>query len=110
MSMHPSTRPRKPIAAAVSMLWLVGAHAESQLSVVSPENGTVVNPGGALSVTVKAPPSGFQSVSIVGDGLFALSTSLKTPPYQYSYSIPPDFPSGCYRFKAAGVTAAGETV
>lgn len=102
----------KSVAAAISMLWLAGAtlQAESQLRILSPDNGAVVNAGGALTVTVKAPPAAFQSVSIVGDGLFALSTSLTAPPYQYSYPIPADFASGCYRFKAAGVTASGATV
>ena len=110
--MHPSTVAGKSIAAAISMLWLAVATlpAESQLQVVSPENGAVLNAGGALSVTIKAPPSAFQSISIVGNGPFALSTSLTAPPYRYSYSIPVDFPSGCYRFKAAGVTPTGETV
>ena len=102
----------KSIAAAISVLWLATAtlRAVSQIQVVSPENGLVVNAGGALTVTVRAPPSTFQSISIVGDGPFALSTSLTAPPYQYSYPIPADFASGSYRFKAAGATASGETV
>jgi hypothetical protein len=70
----------------------------------------VVNTGGALTVTVKAPSSAFQTVSIVGDGPFALSTSLAAPPYQYSYPIPADFALGRYRFKAAGATASGQTI
>jgi hypothetical protein len=100
------------IASAISVLWLATAtlHAASQLQIVTPENGAVVNPGGALAVTIKAPPSAFHSVSIIGDGPFALSTSLSAPPYQYSYPIPAGFASGRYHFKAAGVTASGETV
>lgn len=70
----------------------------------------MVNPGVAVTVTIKAPPSAFQSVSIIGDGPFALSTGLSAPPYQYSYPIPAGFASGRYHFKAAGVTASGETV
>jgi len=100
------------IASAISLLWLATAVllAESQLQIVSPANGTVVNAGGALTVTINAPPSMFQSVSVVGDGPFALSTGLTAPPYQYLYPIPVDFALGRYRFKAAGVTAFGETV
>jgi hypothetical protein len=111
MSRHPSALAGKSIAAAILAVWLACAtlQAESQLRIVSPANGAVVNAGDALTVTVKAPPATFQSVSVVGDGLFALSTSLTAPPYQYSYPIPADFPSGCYRFKAAGVTTSGET-
>jgi hypothetical protein len=94
------------------LLWLAAATllAESPFQIVSPANGAVVNAGGALTVTINAPPSMFQSVSVVGDGPFALSTGLTAPPYQYSYPIPADFPSGRYRFKASGATASGETV
>ena len=96
----------------MSLLWLATAalQAESLLQIVSPENGAVVNAGGALTVTIKAPPSAFQSVSLAGDGPFALSTSLTAPPYRYSYAIPVDLASGRYRFKAAGATASGQTV
>jgi hypothetical protein len=112
MSKHPAALAGKAIAVAISMLWLVAAtlFAESQLQVVSPENGAVVNAGGALMVTIKAAPSAFQSISLVGDGPFALSTSLTAPPYQFSYVIPGDFASGRYRFMASGKTASGETV
>jgi hypothetical protein len=100
------------IAAAISVLWLASAtvHAESRLQVVTPENGAVLNPGGVLTVTVKAPPSAFLSVGIAGAGPFALSTPLTAPPYRYSYPIPADVAPGCYQLKAAGVTASGETV
>ena len=80
------------------------------MQIVSPATGTVVNSGTTLTVTVQAPASVFQSVSIVGDGPFALSTSLSAPPYQYSYPIPADFALGRYRFKAAGARASGETI
>lgn len=80
------------------------------MQIVSPANGAMVNAGDALTVTITAPPSAFQSVSIAGDGPFALSTGLTAPPYQYSYPIPADCALGRYRFKAAGATASGETV
>ena len=85
-------------------------HAASQLQVVAPENGLVLNAGGAVTITVKAPPTAFQSVSVVGDGPFALSTGMSAPLYEYSYPIPADLASGRYRFKAAGATASGATV
>ena len=100
------------IASAISVLWLATAtlHAESRLQIVAPENGLVLGAGGALTVTIKAPPSAFQSVSVAGDGPFALSTGLSAPPYEYSYPIPADLASGRYRLKAVGATASGETV
>ena len=100
------------IVSAISVLWLATAtlRAESPLQIVAPENGLVLSAGGALTVTVKAPPNVFRSVSIVGDGPFALSTGLTAPPYEYSYPIPADLAPGRYRLKAAGATASGETV
>src|ERR1035438_5302561 len=100
------------IASAISVLWLATATlpAESQLQIVAPENGLVLSSGGSLTITVKAPPSAFQSVSIVGDGPFALSTGLSAPPYEYTYPIPANLAAGRYRFKAAGATASGATV
>lgn len=85
-------------------------HAQPRLQVAAPENGTVLRAGGMLTITVEAPPGAFQSVSIAGDGPFALSTPLTAPPYQYSYPIPADLAAGCYRFKAAGVVTSAETV
>jgi hypothetical protein len=110
--MHPALLSGKTIATTIAIVLLTGSalRAESQLQVVSPTNGALVNAGGVLMVTIKTPPSAFQTVSVVGDGPFALSTNLSAPPYQYSYAIPADFASGSYKFKAAGVTASGETV
>jgi hypothetical protein len=101
------------IASAASLLWLATAalHAEPQLQIVTPENGLVLSAGGALTVTIKAAPSAtFQSVSVAGDGPFALSTGIAAPPYEYSYPIPADVASGRYRLKAVGVTASGAMV
>ena len=98
--------------AAMAVLWLAAAplYADSRLQVVLPESGMVVSAGGELIVSVEAAPSAFQSMSIVGDGPFALSTGLTAPPYEYSYPIPADLAPGRYRLKAAGATASGETV
>jgi hypothetical protein len=94
----------------VVLLAAATLRAQAQLQVSAPENGAVLKAGDALTVSVKAPPAAYQSVSIVGDGPFALSTGVSAPPYEYSYLIPADLPSGRYRFKAAGTTASGATV
>jgi hypothetical protein len=100
------------ILSAICVPWLATAtlRAESLLQIVAPENGLVLSAGGSLTVTIKAPPSAFRSVSIVGDGPFALSTGLSAPPYEYTYPIPAGLAPGRYRMKAAGATASGETV
>ena len=103
--------------AAMAVLLLAAAplYADSRLQVVLPESGMVVSAGGELIVSVEVAPSAFQSLSIVGDGPFALSTAIRSSsdPYQYrqfSCPIPPGFASGRYHFKAVGVTGSGSTV
>ena len=105
------------LLAAMAVLWLATAplYADSRLQVVLPESGMVVSAGGELIVSVEAAPSAFQSLSIVGDGPFALSTAIAASPdpnqyRQFSCPIAPGVASGRYRFKAAGVTASGSTV
>jgi len=112
MSKRPLALTGNLIAGMVSTLWLAMATipAVSQIQVVAPEKGAVVNAGGTLTVTIKAPPGMFQSVSVVGEGPFALSTTLNAPPYQCSYTIPADSALGRYQLKAAGLKPSGETV
>lgn len=101
-----------PNGPAILLLCVTAAvvRADGQLQIASPENGATVPAGSEVTVTASAPPGQFQSVSIVGDGPFSLSTSVSVPPYRYSYPIPATMPSGRYRFKAVGLTAAGATV
>ncbi|HLK64781.1 MAG TPA: Ig-like domain-containing protein [Bryobacteraceae bacterium] len=96
----------------LSVLFLAAAvlHAESQLQIDSPKNGLVVKAGDDLIITVKTLDVAFQSISLVGEGPFALSTGISAPPYRFSYPIAADVPSGRYQFKAAGVTGPGTTV
>ncbi|SPE43132.1 exported hypothetical protein [Candidatus Sulfopaludibacter sp. SbA3] len=100
------------IASALPVLCLAAAvlHAEPQLQIDSPQNGQMVMAEGDLTVIVKTPDSVFQSISIVGEGPFALSTGISAPPYRFSYRISAEFASGRYRFRAAGVTGFGATV
>ncbi len=97
------------IASAISVLCLAAAvlHADSQLQIASPANGLLVNAGCDLTVVVKTPDVAVQSVSIDGDGPFALSTGVSKPPYRFTYPIPAGAASGRYRLKAVGVTASG---
>jgi len=108
--LHVGTRGKALAALPVLLLATATLHADSRLQISTPENGLVVNAGGDLTVTIKTTTAAFRTVSISGDGPFALSTSLNAPPYQYSYPIPAGFASGRYRLKAAGITASGETI
>ena len=98
-----------PVASTISVWCLaVGMlHADGQLQIASPDT---IYAGASLAVTVNTTGDPLQSVSIVGDGPFELTTCLTAPPYKFSYSIPANFPSGRYKFKAIGVTASGAKI
>jgi len=98
-----------PVAPAISVLCLaVGMlHADGKLQIAAPNT---IYAGASLAVTVNTTGDPLQSVSITGDGPFELTTCLTAPPYKYSYSIPANFPSGRYKFKAVGVTAFGANI
>jgi hypothetical protein len=109
----------EPATSAVIMLCLAvtllhadvkSLYADTKLRIDSPENGLMVNPGADLTVLVEKPTVALQSVSIVGDGPFELSTPNPTPPYQFSYRISPGLASGRYHFKAEGITVSGTMV
>jgi len=111
MARHSSATFATRILTAVSLLWFAeAAPPEVPVRVTGPENGAIVNAGGAVTVTVTVPPGAYRSISIAGDGPFELSTSLSAPPYQFSYPIPADYASGRYRFHATGATESGEPV
>ena len=104
-----NVRRSRPVASAISVLCLaVGMlHADGQLQIASPNT---IYAGASLTVTVNPSGDRLQSVSIVGEGPFELTTCLTVPPYKYSYSIPANFPSGRYKFKAVGLTASGANI
>jgi hypothetical protein len=97
-----------PVASAMILCLAVGMlRADEQLQIVSPNT---IYAGASLAVTVNTTGGVLQSVSIAGDRPFELTTCLTAPPYKYSYTIPANFPSGRYKFKAVGVTAPGATI
>ena len=98
-----------PVASMIALLCLAAGmlHADGRLQIAAPNS---ISAGASLAVTVTATGDPLQSVSIVGDGPFELTTCLIAPPYKYSYSIPANFPSGRYKFKAVGVTPSGANI
>jgi hypothetical protein len=100
------------VASAIAILGLSAAAlaAQDSLEIVSPKKGDVINEGRELTLTIKPPAGRFQNISVIGEGPFALRTSISSPPYRFSYTIPADLAAGRYRLRAEGVAESGATV
>lgn len=82
--------------------------AQPALTITSPKNGTVVNPGQILDVTVETwPPGAFRSVIVIGDDPIGLSDALGMPPYRFSLKIPLHVRPRQYTITANGFTEPG---
>lgn len=84
--------------------------AQTSLQIISPADGSTVNPGQTLTVSVStsgAPPA---QLTIVGEDPIGFSQVLTSAPYQFSIQVPSEIDSGMYTVTAWGVTAWGDTV
>jgi hypothetical protein len=83
----------------------------AQLQITSPTEGTIVNPGQTLSVTVSSSSSTeFTNVAVVGEDPIGLSDPASSVPAQFSLAIPADIPCRPHNLTALGVTASGQSV
>jgi hypothetical protein len=83
--------------------------AQPTLRITSPKDGTIVNPGQALIVTVTAFPAGaFQQVIIIGCGPIGFSRPISAPPYRFTIQIPSKIDPGRCLLTADGATAPGQ--
>lgn len=81
------------------------------LQISSPSNGTVVNSGQTLSVTVTSPAGlTFQTVSIIGPHPIGFSGAATSAPAQFSIAIPLDSDAGPCTFTSLGLTQSGQGV
>ncbi len=81
------------------------------LQISSPANGSVVNPGQTLSVTVTSPAGlGFQMISLIGPEPVGLNTLATSAPAQFSIAIPADADCRIYTLTADGLTQSGQHV
>lgn len=78
------------------------------LQITSPLNGTVINPGQTIQVTVTSPANvSFKAVAVVGEpiGISRIATSL---PATFSFSLPTDISCRSYKLTALGMTPTGQ--
>ncbi len=81
------------------------------LQITSPAEGTVVNPGTMLSVTVTSPANvTFNQVAVIGEDPVGLSSTATSVPAQVSLAIPSDISCGQLMLTAEGVTTSGQSV
>jgi hypothetical protein len=80
------------------------------LQIASPANGTVISSGRSFTVTVRADPSAFQLVGVIGGGPLGQTRALTAPPYQFTMSTAADVPTGVCTLTALGVTPSGDGI
>ena len=85
--------------------------AQPTLRITSPPEGTIVNAGQVLTVSVEASPaSAFKAVIIIGEDPIGFSHVLEQPPYEFTIPIPLKITPrrGGYMITAEGLLAPGK--
>jgi len=85
--------------------------AQPTLRITSPPEGTIVNAGQVLTVTVEASPANaFKQVIIIGANPIGFSQVLEQPPYKFTLPIPLHITPrrGGYMITADGILAPGQ--
>lgn len=82
----------------------------AQLQITSPTDGTIVNPGQTLSVTVTSSGNAtFTNVAVVAEDLIGSSDLAASVPAQFSLAIPTDIPCRAHMMTAIGTTTSGQS-
>jgi hypothetical protein len=99
------------------MVFVVASRSPAQttsgptLQIVSPVNGTVVNPGQTVNVVVEPSPGTTFELVIAGIAELPRVRDLKdSPPYEFTLTIPLDATPGEYQIGASGVISEGTGV
>ena len=102
----------RTIAAILAMACLSTAQqSQPALQITSPADGSVVNPGQALSVSVGSPVNlSFKQVFVMGEGAIDTSNIATSVPAQFSMLIPNNMQIGRHLLTAWGTTGAGQMV
>jgi hypothetical protein len=83
----------------------------AQLQITSPTEGTIVNPGQTLSVTVTSSGNAtFTNVGVVGEDPIGLSDPATSVPAQFSLAVPTNIRCRPHMLTAVGTTASGQSV
>ena len=103
----------QPVLAVVWMLlaicpFVAGQGLPAPIQITSPTNGTVVQTGQILNVTVQVQPSLFQGVSVAVEGI-GLSSVKTQAPYTFTLQIPNNI-AGKKKLVATGITGPDKGV
>jgi hypothetical protein len=83
----------------------------AQLQITSPTQGTIINPGQTLSVTVTSPTNAtFTNVGVVADDPIGVSDLATSVPAQFSLPVPTDIHCRRHTVTAIGNTVSGQSV
>lgn len=83
----------------------------AQLQITSPTQGTIINPGQTLSVTVTSPTNAtFTNVGVVADDPIGVSDLATSVPAQFSLAVPTDIHCRPHTVTAIGTTVSGQSV
>src|SRR6267378_2116730 len=100
---------RATILFAVPLVFATKAAGQNQVALLisSPANGTVVNSGQTLTLTVTSPNgTAFSQIAIIGPDPIGFNLLATTAPAQFSIPIPADADSRVYSLTADGLMAS----
>src|ERR1035437_1987583 len=81
--------------------------AQSSLQITSPANGTVVQPGAAITITISGSGAAFTQVLVIGEDPLGACAPVSGPPFQCSIQIPSQIVLGTYALTALGLDTTG---
>lgn len=81
------------------------------LQIISPIDGTIVNPGQVITVSVTSPANAsFSGLTVIGEKPIGFSNLQTSVPAQFSLTIPTDINCGPHALTVVGVTTSGQNV
>ncbi len=100
------------VRVAALLLWMIGPLGGLQvaaqgLRIASPVNGSRIESGSRLTISVEADPGAFVFVYIAGS-LPGANSMLHVRPYRFTLEVPRTLPSGDYTVNATGYVAPGQ--
>jgi hypothetical protein len=98
------------LAVLVSRPLRAAQQSSPQLQITTPVNGSIVNPGQTISITVTSPANvNFTSVGIAGESPVGFSNVVTSVPAQFSMPVPTGIACRRYMLTAVGATASGQS-
>lgn len=92
-------------ATLVALSALLPAQATLQIS--SPPDGTVVNPGAAVTITITGSGAAFAEAAVFATDPLGFCATSSGPPFQCSIQVPSDADPGTYLLTAAALDGMG---